>query len=135
MHTGGVGASTLISQVKDSSSANKVVLDGTNWVTKLLISGKSLASKTDKLSDIIHTILTESKLDNQKKAYELLKSSCTSQESSIASSGNSYARTRLHGRYNVAGAISRKMSSVTSYEDCKVLLKKLMMIGQKYWKI
>ena len=102
-----------------------VVLDGTKWISKLFVKGKSLAEKTDKLFDLILTILTRSKLDNQQKAIELLSSSCASQESSIASSGNSYALQRLQGRYTVAGAMSEKFSGVTSYEDCKTLLKQV----------
>jgi len=125
MHTGGIGATTLISQITDPNKNDTVVLDGTKWISKLFVKGKSLAEKTDKLFDLILTILTRSKLDNQQKAIELLSSSCASQESSIASSGNSYALQRLQGRYTVAGAMSEKFSGVTSYEDCKTLLKQV----------
>jgi len=123
MHTGGIGATTLISQIRDSSNPDTIVLDGSNWASKLLIKGKSLAPKADKLFDLILTVLTESKLDKQQKAIELLKSSCASQESAVASSGNSYALTRLRARYTVGGAMSEKIGGVTSLEDSKALLK------------
>jgi len=125
MHTGGVGVSTLISQIRDSNDNGTVVLDASNWVTKMQITGKSLAQKADKLFDIILSILTQSNLDNRQKAIELLQSSCASKKSSIISSGNSYALKRLQGRYTVAGAMSEKFSGVTSYEDCKILLEQV----------
>lgn len=122
-HTGGVGVSLMSRPVRPDGVADGVVLEGNNMITKLVISGKSTSTKTDELFSIFELILTDAKLDSQKKVIEMLKESKTRLESSIQGSGHSYANTRMKARYSVPGYLGEKMGGISSLNTIKNLLK------------
>lgn len=122
-HTGGVSVSSFATTVTPEGSNEGIVTDGTRMVTKLLIKGKATSDKTDELFSIFNLILTDAKLDSQKKVVEMLRESRSRIEANIQGSGHSYANTRIRSRYTGNGYISEKMSGISSLDTVKELLK------------
>lgn len=122
-YTGGVSVSSFATTVTAEGSNEGVVTDGTRMVTKLLIKGKATTDNTDELFSIFNLILTDAKLDSQKKVVEMLRESRSRIEANIQGSGHSYANTRIRSRYTANGYISEKMSGISSLETVKELLK------------
>ena len=109
--TGGVGTSTLAG-VKHPS--DDTVATGDELVRLLFVRGKVVQSKPEELFDIVSDVLLGARFDNQKRVVEMLKESKARMESSLVSSGHSYASTRLSSVHTVAGAIGEATGG-TSY--------------------
>jgi Zn-dependent M16 (insulinase) family peptidase len=82
-HTGGVSVSVLTTAVYPEGSDESKVLEGKHLQTKLLVRGKATSEKTGELFSIMKLILTEARLDSQKKVIEMLKESKSGMESRI----------------------------------------------------
>jgi len=121
-HTGGVSVGLFSTPVNAKGADESVVSDGSHMITKIFIKGKATADKTDELFSIFNLVLTDAKLDSQSKVIEMLKESRTRIESSIQSSGHSYANTRLAARYNTESYISEKMGGISYLATVKELL-------------
>jgi Zn-dependent M16 (insulinase) family peptidase len=72
-----------------------VVSDPNDVLLYFMISGKAVSDKLNDLFEIMKDILCHSQLNNQKRVIEMLKESKSRRESSVISSGNSYAAVRL----------------------------------------
>ena len=122
-HTGGLGVSLMTRPVRSDNLPDGGVLEGTNLLTKLIITGKATSTKTDELFSIFKLILTEANLDSKKKVIEMLKETKTRIESSIQSSGHSYANTRMKARYTVSGFLNEKMGGISYLKTINNLIK------------
>lgn len=122
-HTGGVSVSMMTRPVRSDDTADGAVLEGSNLLTKLIITGKSTSTKTDELFSIFKLILTDAKLDSRKKVIEMLKETKTRIESSIQGSGHSYANTRMKARYSVSGFLGEKLGGISYLDNVNALLK------------
>ena len=122
--TGGVGTSTLAG-VKHPS--DDTVATGDELVRLLFVRGKVVQSKPEELFDIVSDVLLGARFDNQKRVVEMLKESKARMESSLVSSGHSYASTRLSSVHTVAGAIGEAMGG-TSYLP---VLRELLEVAEK----
>jgi hypothetical protein len=122
-HTGGINVALLTSPVTPAGADESAVSDGTKMVTKLVIKGKATSDKTDKLFDLYRLILTDAKLDSQKKVIEMLRESRSRLEAGIQGSGHQFANTRMNARYSVAGYLNEKMGGITYLNTVKQLLK------------
>jgi Zn-dependent M16 (insulinase) family peptidase len=109
--------------VRPDSAVDGGVLDGSNLLTHLIITGKATSTKTDELFSIFNMILTDANLDSKKKVVEMLKESKTRIESSIQGSGHSYANTRMKARYSVSGFLNEKMGGISYLDSINALLK------------
>merc|ERR1719330_562305 len=99
------------------------VLDGSNLLTKLIITGKATSTKTDELFSIFKLILTDANIDSKKKVIEMLKETKTRIESSIQGSGHSYSNTRMKARYSISGFLNEKMGGISYLDSVNKLLK------------
>lgn len=122
MHTGGVSVSSLISGVNTKGNSEGIVTTGEHFVSKLLISGKATADKTDELFGIFDLILRDANLDSQPKIVEMLREAKSQKESAIQGSGHAISNTRIKSRYSVLGYIGEKMGGVSSLDTVKALL-------------
>eukprot|EP00551_Chaetoceros_affinis_P009802 CAMPEP_0203685048 /NCGR_PEP_ID=MMETSP0090-20130426/48343_1 /ASSEMBLY_ACC=CAM_ASM_001088 /TAXON_ID=426623 /ORGANISM="Chaetoceros affinis, Strain CCMP159" /LENGTH=1117 /DNA_ID=CAMNT_0050554233 /DNA_START=181 /DNA_END=3534 /DNA_ORIENTATION=+ len=122
-HTGGLSVSMMTRPVRSEGIADGAVLDGSNLLTKLIITGKATSTKTDELFSIFKLILTDANLDSQKKVVEMLKETKTRIESSIQGSGHSYSNTRMKARYSVPGFLNEKMGGISYLKSVNQLLK------------
>jgi len=69
----------------------------------MMIRGKAVTDNVDKLFDLFGDVLLNAKLDNKKRAIEMLKESKVRKESSLLSSGHSFGSARLSGRHSFLG--------------------------------
>jgi len=121
-HTGGVGVGLFTTVVRSDDEAEGTVANGSHMITKLTLQGKATTEKISELFSIFELILSDAKLDSQKKVIEMLKESKTGIESGIQGSGHSFANTRLASRYTPSGFIDEQMSGLTYLDTVKVLL-------------
>ena len=122
-YTGGVSATFMSSGVKPEGAKEGVVSDGNHMVTQIMIQGKATSDKAGELLSLFKLILTDAKLDSKSRVIEMLKESKSRIESSIQSSGHSYANTRIKSRYTVGGYIGEKMSGISYLQTVKDLLQ------------
>ncbi len=122
-HTGGLSVSLMTRPVRSDGSPDGAVLEGSNLLTKLFITGKATSAKTDELFELFKLILTEANLDSKKKVIEMLKETKTRLESSIQSSGHSFANTRMKARYSVPGFLNEKMGGISYLQTINALIK------------
>jgi len=122
MHTGGIDISTFIRSVRPNGVAEGHIHDGTHMITKLLFKGKATAEKTGELFKIIQLLLTDAKLDSQKKVIEMLKETKATLEARIQGSGHSFANTRIKSRYRFSSYIDEMMSGITYLETINTLI-------------
>lgn len=122
-YTGGLSVSFSSSTVNPEGGKEGVVKDGCNMSTKLMFTGKATSDKADELFSLFKLILTDAKIDNKSKVIEILKESKSRLESSIQSSGHTYANARIKSRYTVPGYIGEKMGGITYLKTVKDLLK------------
>jgi Zn-dependent M16 (insulinase) family peptidase len=117
--TGGISVSVLNSLKNGDDGA---VGSPDDIIYKLMIRGKATGEKTGDLLQLMHTGLTDAKLDNQKRAVELLKSSKAMYESALRTQGNSFATKRISARHSLAGYIDEITGGTTYFETLKELL-------------
>ena len=80
----------------------------------LMLRGKATGENVPELFNIFRDMLVESKLgDCQKKALEILKETKIRAESSVITSGHSYAATRLASQSSLPGYFSEMTGGVT----------------------
>lgn len=62
------------------------------------LSGKAMTAKAPELFRLFLDVLCNARLDNQKRAVEMLRESKSRREAAVISNGNSYAATRIAAR-------------------------------------
>lgn len=124
-YTGGLGASLMMAPLRPEGATPRSVVDGSHMMTKLWIRGKATADKADELFDLYNLILTEAKLDSEKKVKEMIKETRARLESSIQGSGHSYANVRMNSRYTVNGFLDEMLGGLTYLDFIKQLEKEV----------
>jgi len=119
-HTGGISVGKMNSLKTGKDGA---VGDPDDIVFRLIVSGKATAGNADKLFDFMHMGITDSKLDHKARVLEILKSQKAGMDSSLLSSGNSYASSRMYARRSLSGYISEITSGITYFESLPGLLE------------
>eukprot|EP01084_Bolivina_argentea_P177645 307161_1 len=119
-HTGGLCISSISGP---RSCGDSVVVKPDNFIDYLFIKGKAMSDKAPELFSVMHSVLTDSKLDSQQRAVEMLKESKARMEMSIVSSGHSYASMRIGARLSLGGLIAERTAGVTYLETLKNILE------------
>ena len=109
----------VVSQNENSFSVGS----GGHMVTKLFMKGKATADKSKKLFNLMKLTLTEANLVSQSKVIEMLNMICSSLESLIQGSDQTYAHMRLKSRKYASSYIKEKMNGISSLEFVKSLLE------------
>lgn len=122
-HTGGVGATTMITAVNQRGADGSVTSAGDNIQAKLLIQGKATSEKIDELFSIFELILTDARLDSQAKVVEMLKESKSRLESRVQGAGHSMMNTRMKSRYRPAAYVEEITGGVSYLDTLKSLIK------------
>ena len=122
-YTGGAGAGLMTDAIRSTSETDGTVSSGDHMITKLVIQGKATTENIDELFSIFNLMLTEAKLDSQKKVVEKLKETKTRLESSIQGSGHTFSNSRMSARYTPMGYINEKMSGISYLDSVKEMLK------------
>jgi hypothetical protein len=125
--TGGIGTS-LFSNLKNSGG----VVSGSSVEDSLLyfmIRGKAVTEKVPSMFDLMKAVLTDSNLGNQKRAVEMLRESKISKETSVITSGHTYAASRLAARYSFLGYLGEVTGGITSVRRAGPLLEQ----AEKDW--
>lgn len=123
--TGGIS----IAVHTDLKEKSGVVSDPNDVIALLLVRGKATTDKASALFGLVEEVLLRAKLDNQRRALEILKESKARRESSVVSSGHSYAATRLGARYSLLGYMGEVMGGVTAISSTAKLLEQ----AEKDW--
>jgi hypothetical protein len=124
--TGGIGVGTM--------NALKIGKGGTlgdpnDIVFRMVVSGKSTVDQVEDMFDLMLMGITDSQLDSKARALEILKSSKASMESSLRSSGSSFAQTRVYARRSLSGYMDELTGGITYYESLPGLLER----AEKDW--
>jgi len=116
--TGGISTSYLT----DLKSNHGKIANADDVILYLMISGKAVADKIPVMMDIFNDVLLNARLDNQKRALEMLKESKIRKETSVITSGHTFAATRLAARYSFLGYLAEKTGGITSVRDAGNLI-------------
>ena len=92
-------------------------------VSKIFFRGKSTSDKSAELLSLFRLILTDANLDSRARIIEMLKETRSRLESSIQSSGHSYASKRISARYNPLSYIDEMLGGVSYLASVKELLE------------
>lgn len=118
-NTGGIS----ISYYNDLKSGNGFVTDSSEFLLNLLIRGKVVVGSVPVLMELVTDILLNAKLDNQKRAIEMLKESKVRKESSVLSNGHSYGSARIGARSSFLGYLGELTGGITSVRAAGKLLE------------
>ena len=111
-------------------STNDGTIPCPNSITShLLVRGKSTTHNTQQLFDLMYDILCDAQLDNQDRVVEIIKEAKASMETSVVSSGHSYAATRIGARCSALGAVGESMSGVSMLAT----LNEQLVVAQNNW--
>jgi len=125
--TGGISTS-IYSDIK--SSAGVVSSAGPDQaLLYFMIRGKAVTDKIPVMLDLFSEVLLNAKLDNQKRAVEMLKESKVRKETSVITSGHTYAASRLAARYSFLGYLGEVTGGLTSVREAGALLEQ----AEKDW--
>jgi hypothetical protein len=125
--TGGISTS-LYQSLKNSAG---VVSGGSveDALLYFMIRGKATTEKVPAMFELMTKVLTDANLDNQKRAVEMLRESKISKQTSVISSGQSYAASRLAARYSFMGYLGEVTGGITSLRRAGALLEE----AEKDW--
>lgn len=106
------------------------VVGDTNDISfRMVVHGKSTGDQAGELFKLMAMGITDSKLDSQARALEILKSTKASMESSLRSAGSSYAQMRVLARHSLAGYIDEITGGISYSES----LPGLLAMAEKDW--
>ena len=94
-----------------------------------MIRGKSVSNKTPVMMDLFNDMLCNTKLDNQKRAIEMLKESKVRKESSVISAGHTFGAARLASKYSFLGYLGEVTGGLTSVRAAGSILEQ----AEKDW--
>ncbi|CEM29089.1 unnamed protein product [Vitrella brassicaformis CCMP3155] len=120
--TGGVGASSTITSKR---APDGVVGNPMDVLSYLFITGKSVPDKVGDMFDIMKDVLYDARLDNKRRATEILKERKTALESSIIGAGHRYALQRAAAQYTLAGRINDMTGGLGQLEFVRDLIKQV----------
>lgn len=116
--TGGISVSQFCQPKRVSGTVSK--LD--DPVMLMMLRGKATKDKIPILLDIMQDVLLNSRLDNKKRAIEMLKEMKVGLEQSVITNGQSYAGSRTAGRRSLTGYIGEATSGLTYIRNIATLL-------------
>jgi len=119
-YTGGVYTSTSTGQ-KHSPSGNAVPKP--EVVSNLFLRGKATYAKTGELFGVMRDVLLDTKLDNKAKFLQMALETKTRMESSVQSSGHSFASGRIGSRYSVTELVQEQMGGIQYLHFIRQLVK------------
>jgi len=119
-HTGGVYTSTSTGQ-KHSPTGNAIPQP--EVVSNLFLRGKATYAKTGELFGVMRDVLLETKLDNKAKFLQMALETKTRMESSVQSSGHSFASGRIGSRYSVTELVQEQMGGIQYLHFIRQLVK------------
>lgn len=118
--TGGIGVS-LYSDTKASGGVVSGV-EPSDSLLYLMIRGKATTEKVPVMLGLMKDILMTANLDNKKRAVEMLRESKIRKETSVITSGHTYAASRLASRYSFLGYLGEVTGGITSVREAGKLL-------------
>ena len=116
--TGGIGTSFIT----DVKSTGGKVGNTDDVILYFVISGKSTADKAGIMYDLFADTLLNVRLDNQKRALEMLKESKVRRETSVITSGHTFAATRLAAKFSFLGYLGEKMGGIEAVREATKLV-------------
>lgn len=116
--TGGISTS-YYSDVKHKSG---VIADPDDALLYFIVRGKAVYDKIGNLLDLVSEVLFDANLSNQKRAVEMLKESKVRKQSSVISSGHTYAASRMASKRTFLGYLGEVTGGLTSVRDAGKLL-------------
>lgn len=119
--TGGIGIS-LYSDTKASGGRVSGVAPS-DALLYLMVRGKATTEKVPVMLGLMKDILLTANLDNKKRAVEMLKESKIRKETSVITSGHTYAASRLASRYSFLGYLGEVTGGITSVRHAGELLE------------
>merc|ERR1719230_787496 len=87
-----------------------------------MIRGKATTEKVPVMLGLMKDILMTANLDNKKRAVEMLRESKIRKETSVITSGHTYAASRLASRYSFLGYLGEVTGGITSVREAGKLL-------------
>eukprot|EP01039_Chlorochromonas_danica_P003801 gene3802-4151_t len=118
-NTGGISVS-IFDELK---RVDGKVADPDDAVLYLKLRGKAVQDKVPVLFDLFREILFTARLDNKKRAVEMLRESKARKEASVVTSGHSYAASRLAARGSFLGYFGEVTGGLTSVRNAGKLLE------------
>lgn len=113
--TGGLSISPFTSPVKGK----------TEPITKLMIRGKAMASKSGDMLEVARDVLLTARLDDRARFVQMVNETKASMESGIIGAGHSYAARRLGAQNSVAGWLGEQTGGLSYLEYIRALAKRL----------
>mmetsp|Transcript_64393 Transcript_64393/g.112423 ORF Transcript_64393/g.112423 Transcript_64393/m.112423 type:complete len:1091 (+) Transcript_64393:80-3352(+) len=117
--TGGLGVSTFTS-VK---SGHGTLADMNDPLMYLMARGKATKDKIPNLLGLVKNVLLDSRLDNKKRAIEILKETKTRQETAVITAGQRYGGSRLSARHSLLGYLGEATGGLTYMRNLASLLE------------
>merc|ERR1740130_394875 len=124
--TGGISVGKMNGLRRGKDGA---IADTNDIAFRMIVSGKATADNAAAMFDFMHMGITDSKLDSKDRALEALKATLSSMQSSLKSSGNSYASTRMYARRSLSGYIDELTGGITYFEALPALIEE----AEKNW--
>jgi len=112
-----------VSLHNDLKRKKSQISDPSETVTHLMIGGKAVKENIGILFQLFDEILQTSRIDNQKRAIEMLKESKVRKESSILSNGHSYGASRLSATKSFMGYFGEVTGGLTSVRNAGKMLE------------
>jgi len=107
IHTGGIG----------TSAANIVKYnDASTYYPKLIVKGKSVHSKLNKMLELIDEMIHHTTFDDKNKIRELIQESKSRQEMSISQAGHTFMMSRLFSYLTQSGFYNEKTGGLDYYK-------------------
>lgn len=129
--TGGVG----ISYFSDLKHVSGKVSNPDDALFYLMLRGKSTIENVPVLFDIFKQVLLESKVgDSQKRSIEILKETKTRAETSIITSGHSFAATRLSSSASLVGYFNEATGGLSYVRSLTSLIEQAENDWEKFGK-
>lgn len=119
--TGGVD----VSWYTDLKNYNNVVSDSNDVLLYLIISSKCTSNRITEMYQILYDVLVNSRLDNQKKALEILLQTRSRRVNSVTSSGHRYAAKKLFSNMSFLGYYNEHTSGLTYLQALDDLIEQV----------
>ena len=117
--TGGIGASTMFSTVRDPNNIRQWSKDES--IHKVVIRGKATADKVGLMFDLMGDVLVGANFQNRPRLTEMIHRRREEGKSVLLSSGHSVAASRLNSKLTKVGWLSEQMSGITAYEKMNAI--------------
>ena len=125
IHTGGISIDLILEPVLPEKMDDTIVNPNTFMRTFLFFRGKSTPENISSLFDIFMKLLTGFNIDNPEKVTQIMERMIGSYESSVTSSGHSFAYKRIASRYSALSYLSEKLNGITQLQALQEMLEQV----------